>query len=260
MAYNWRRAKSKNNIDVYQILGGENRSSELMAESDDHSNYFPKKISLEDLDSTFFDLIKEGELKLDIDGQVVPVIIMNGERWGEFIQTWKYVDEYDKNMLPPFITILREEVLPGTYIDVKYSVPNRKTFQYSKVQTFKDGKLGYDIYKIAQPVAVDILYRITFFSSYLEDTNRFFEKYLTAFADRQVYVRVNGHFMPVVVDDQGEDDIVEDIDSQRLFVKNYGLKLTGYIQNDTEFEKVEAVNRIGFTTEFTGDPNTKESN
>lgn len=255
---NWRKAKAKNNIDVYQNLGGEGRSSELMAESDTNSNYFPKGIKIIDLDQAFFELIKEGDLKLDIDGQVVPVIIMTSERWAEFSQTWRYIND-DKNLVPPFITILRETVTEGTYLDVKYSVPNRKTFPYTKVETFKDGKLGYDIYKIPQPVAVDIMYRITFFSNYMSDTNLFFEKYLTAFSNRQLYVRVNGHFMPVIKEDEGEDDIVEDIDNQRLFVKNYGLKLTGYIQNEEEFEKVEAVNRIFTSTEFSGEKSTKET-
>ena len=255
---NWRLAKAKNNIDVYQKVGDENRSSELMTESDEHSNYFPKKIDIMSLDQAFFELIKEGDLKLIIDGQIVPVIIMTSERWAEFSQTWRYINE-DKNMIAPFITILRESVTDGTYLDVKYSVPNRKTFQYTKIQTFKDGKLGYDIYKIPQPVPVDIMYRITFFSNYMSDTNSFFEKYLTTFTNRQLYIRVNGHFMPVLKEDEGEDDIVEDIDNQRLFVKNYGLKLTGYLQNDEEFEKIEAVNRIFTSTEFSGERSTKET-
>jgi hypothetical protein len=250
--YNWRKAKKKNNIDVYQKLGDENRQSELMAESDEKTNYFPKAIEIEDLDIAFFDLIREGELKLDIDGQVVPVIIMNSERWAEFTQTWKYTND-DKNMVPPFITILRESVTEGTYIDVKYSIPNRMHFPYMKVQTFKDGKLGYDIYKIPQPVAVDIMYNVSFFSNYIQDTNMFYKKYLTAFSGRQVYIRPNGHFMPVVKEDDGQEDLVQDIDDQRLFVKIFNLKLTGYIQNDEEFEKVEAINRIFMSTEVSGD-------
>lgn len=256
--YNWRKAKNKNNIDVYGKIGDANRSSELMAESDEKTNFFPKGIHIEDLDLSVFTMIKEGELKLDIDGQVVPVIIMNSESWAEFSQTWSLLNE-DKNLLPPFLTIKRDSVKAGTYLDVKYSIPNRLQFPYMHVPIFKDGKEGYEIHKISQPVAIDIIYEIRFFSNYLEDTNRFYEKYYTQFSGRQLYVRPNGHFMPLILEDENKEDIVDDIESQRLFVRIFNLKLTGYIQDETEFTKIEAINRVALNTKFVESKDLKKS-
>lgn len=247
--YNWRKAKNKNNIDVYEKFGDKNRSSDLMAESDEKTNFFPKGIHIEDLDLAVFDIIREGELKLDIDGSVVPVIIMNSESWAEFSQTWSLLND-DKNLLPPFLTIKRDKLEIGTYLDVKYSIPNRMQFPYMKVPIFKDGKKGYEIHKISQPVPIDIHYEIRFFSNFMEDTNRFYEKYFTAFSGRQVYVRPNGHFMPLLLDDEMEEDIVDDIDNQRLFVRVFKLKLTGYLQDEKEFTKIEAINRVNFKTKM----------
>lgn len=248
----WRTKKVKNNINVYQKHEGPNRSSELMAESDTNSNYFPKAIEIIDIDKEFFNLVKEGQLKLVIDGEEVPTFIMNGEKWAEFTQTYKIFDD-DKNIAPPFLTIKREKILQGTYLDVKYSVPNKKKFEYCRVKTFKNGVIGYDIYNISQPSAIDILYNISFFSTYMEDLNKFYEKYISSYSDRQLYINVNGHFFPTTIDDEGlDDDTTDDIDDNKLFIKSFIIRVQGYLQNDEDFEIIEALNRVFIATELNG--------
>ncbi len=249
MAYNWRKAKIKNNIDVYQNNGGANRRSELMAESDVKSNYFPKGIEIEDIDRECFELFKNGELNFIVDGKKVDTLIMSRERWAEFEQTWKMVDD-DNNIPMPYVTVRRSDVKKGSYLDVKYTIPNRKHFPYLTVPTYKDGIHGFDKYMIPQPTPIDIVYEITFFTRYMRDVNRFYTRYLNSYSNGQLYINVNGHFMPTLMeDDFSEEDTMDDIEGDRFYKKSITIICKGYLQDETEFKKVESINRIGLITE-----------
>ena len=250
MAYNWRKAKSKNNIDVYNNFGGMDRRSELMAESDTHTNYFPKGIEIEDIDRECFNLFMNGELSFNVEGEKVKSIIMSKERWAEFEQTWSMMDD-DGNVPMPYVTIRRSDVKRGTYLDVEYSIPNRKTFPYLTVPTYKDGIHGFDKYMIPQPIPIDIYYEITFFTRYMGDVNRFYTRYLTSYSNQQLYVNVNGHFMPTTMEeDFSEEDTMDDIEGDRFYKKSITIICKGYLQDEKEYKKVEAINRVGLIMEI----------
>lgn len=246
--------KLKNDTKVYKEKEGRERVEEIMQNSDQKSLYLPKSISIKDIDDHFFQMIDNGVLKLSLDGYKdrtdVPTIFMTNERWGEFSKTWKYVD-IDKNLPPPYITVRRETIEPGTYIGVKYNIPNNKTFSYIKVPTFKDRIQGYDIYKIPQPTAIDITYDVRLFTKYLVDVNDFYSLYLKNYASRQLYLNVNGHYFTTLLDDNFDnEDSVEDIDGDKYLVKIFNITVKGYLIDERDFIKIEAINRIVKTTEI----------
>ena len=61
----------------------------------------------------------------------------------------------------PFITLRRSEPPKyGTNANVKYRIAQYKKFTYVKVPTFDNGIHGMEIYKIPQPIPLDLMYEI----------------------------------------------------------------------------------------------------
>ena len=240
--------KKKNNINVYKKKEGKYRVEELMGMSDYKSTYLPKKISIEDIDGSIYDLINDGALKLTIDGNEVPVIFMTNERWGEFSKTWKYLDD-DKNVLPPFITLKVMDIQRGTYLEERYTIPQKKRFTYLKVPTFEDGAYGFDIYKIPQPTAIDITYEVRLLTRYKEDVNTFIEMYFNRYTDGQYYININGHYINTSMVDTSPDN-KEDVDGEKFYMQIVNLKVKGYLQNPEDFEVTKSINRIFNVTEI----------
>jgi len=245
--------KLKNDTKVYKEKVGVERVEEIMMNTDHKSLYLPKTINFEDIDTHFFNLVKDGVLKLTLDGyknrDEIPTIFMTNERWAEFSKTWKYVDD-DKNLAPPYITVRRETVKPGTYAGVKYNIPNNKTFSYIKVPTFKNKIEGFDVYKIPQPTAIDISYDVRLFTKYVLDVNEFYNLYFKSFASRQLYLNVNGHYFSCILEDNSDDDSIEDIDGDKYLVKIFNITVKGYLIDEKDFVKIEAINRIIKVTEI----------
>jgi hypothetical protein len=244
-----KRVKYDNN--VYKPKEGNERIEELMEMSDEKSTFLPKGITIEDIDKEVITTIKEGGLSFDIRGNVVPVIFMNDERWASFSKTWMLSDG-DSNISTPFIVIKRSVPKRGTYLDTKYSTPNRKEYQYTKVPTFENGKLGYDIYKIPQPTPVDIDYNVKFFAKHIADVNTFVKTYLKSFTDSQYYINVNGHYFPMYSQENDQEDTVTDVKGDRYFAPSFSLLAKGYLQDPEDFTKEKAINRIFKSMEVGG--------
>ena len=93
----------------------------------------PKSVLHADLDLGMLDFVKS-ELPITLQGKEVPVIkqILTTQRWGEFTNTWEFVDG-DENVKLPFVCVVRRpDVQFGTNPSLQYTIPNRKTFHYAK--------------------------------------------------------------------------------------------------------------------------------
>ncbi len=248
--------RNKNNINAYPDKQGAERVDELMANTDFKSTFLPKSIRIEDIDIAFQELIKNGDLKLNLEFYSnlpeVPLIFMNTERWSLFAKTWAFTDE-NKNIGFPFLVVRQVEIAKGTYLGNSSHIPQNKTFNYVKVPTYKDQILGYDIYKIPQPTPIDIVYEIRFFTKYTRDKNRFYELYFKRFGSLQSYIFINGHPFAVLLEDEIGDEDSLDINSERIIVKIVKLRVTAYLQDENDFEKVEAVKRVITMGEISGE-------
>lgn len=241
----------KRNINITPPKVGQKRIDQLLNDTDPKTSFLPSGILIKDLEIGMRDFIRE--LNFTLDGEKVPVVFLPGERWSEFAKTWKYLDQ-DKNVVMPLITVRRlEPPQPGTSVITKYTIPGRKTFTYVKVPTFDGTYRGVDLYKIPQPVPVDIKYEVRLFSHYIQDINKFGELILGDFSSRQSYTKVKGRYIPIVLDNISDESTIENFDEDRYYNQVYSFTMMGYIQDEQEFEISKGAKKVIIMTEIDGD-------
>lgn len=213
---------------------GMDRIEKLLLDTDKNTKYLPRTVDLKNLDMAMLDFVKNGNMKLVLDGKEVPTFYLSNERWGEFQKTWKYSDG-DKNVVTPFITIRRARKEKGTRIGGQARVAQGRVFRYLDVPISEDGEIINLRLKMPEPVNVDLTYDIRLFTKYQIDVNKYDEQTLRNFASIQEYVFVKGNPMPILLDSMDEENTVENIDGDRYFVTSYKLKLLGFLQDEKEF-------------------------
>lgn len=242
--------KKKNNISVYQGKQLTERRQELLDRITKSDSYLPDSILHDDLDLGMLDFVKD-KFKVISDGEQIPVIpkILTIQRWGEFTNTWNFSD-LDGNAKLPFISVIRRpDVQPGTNPSLQRTIPDRQQFYYASVPTWNGTQMGADIYRIPQPVAIDITYDISIVCAKFRDLNKFNQIVLQKFSSRQSYTTVKGHYIPIVLDSI-EDNTPVELDSRRFYVQNYKFTLLGFIIDEEEFEVKPAVSRLFLMNEF----------
>jgi hypothetical protein len=254
--------KKKKDINITPSPSGNKAVSSLLDQTDEHSTFLPSSINLRDLDSGINELFMNGELLINLPRKVItdnietmvdsptPVVFMTNERWGEFSKTWKYVDK-DKNLSTPFITIRRTGKSRGTHSITKYGIPHRKTFVYKKNIQWDGEKLSYVLYKIPQPIPVDLTYDVKFFTKYMAYGNKMDELILRTFDSRQHYINIKGHYFPVLLEGMEEQNTIDDVEGDRMYTTTYTLKLLAYLQFESEFEIVETTRSTIIVTKNT---------
>jgi len=221
--------------------GFEQRQSIL----DDIANkgtYLPKGILHEDMDGEIINYLNN-DIDLSLAGEKVPVIFLSAQRWAEFSKTWQYTD-IDKNIKLPFITIVRKpDAQQGTNYAGSFNIPGRPTFTYMKIPTWDGNRKGYDMYKIPQPVSVDIMYEVRLFCNRMRDLNLMNRKMLTSFSALEKYIKVNGHPIPLILDSVGDESSISNLDERKYYVQLFTIKMMGYLLDEDDFVITPAINR-----------------
>ena len=242
--------KKKNNISIYQKNELVDRRQELLDKITQGDSYLPDSVLHDDLDLGMLEFVKEN-FKVVSDGDVIPIIpkILTLQRWGEFTNTWD-ISDLDGNIKIPFVSVIRKpDVQPGTNPSLQRTIPDRQQFHYASVPTWNGTQMGADIYKIPQPVAVDISYEVTILCTRFRDLNKFNQIVLQKFSSRQSYTTVKGHYVPIVLDSV-EDNTPVDIEARRFYLQNYKFTLLGFLIDEEEFEVKPAVSRLFLMNEF----------
>jgi len=256
--------KRKNNINVYNKvteLGKDvtdNRQS-LLDRITKSDSYLPDSLYHDDLDMGMLDFVKENFIVVT-DGDQIPIIpkILTLQRWGEFTNNWQFSDD-DGNVKLPFIAVVRKpEVQPGTNPVTQRTIPDRMSFYYASVPTWNGTKMGADIYKIPQPVAVDISFDVTIVCTKFRDLNKFNKKVLQKFSSRQAYTSIKGHYVPIILETITDSSPMETLEGRRFYIQTYKFLLLGYIIDSEEFEVKPAIDRAILMTEFIGTNNFKK--
>jgi hypothetical protein len=234
---------------------GEERVRELLEDTDSKTVFLPESISIIDLDAEIVDVLNNGALSVTSDSRKerVPAFLFGAEKWSEFAKTWQFTDD-DKNIVFPIITIRKTETKFGSRLgENRHFISNKKTYEYTRVpvRDANNGVIGYEIYKIPNPTPIDINYEIRMFSDFSRDMNKFDEKFMRQFQDRQFYINVKGHYMPIFL--QGSSDESEtDIEKTNYLIKIHNITLRGFILDENDFEVVRANQRIVKITEIDG--------
>jgi hypothetical protein len=245
-----KHAKYSNKVFITKTK--ESRVDELLNDTDEKTVYLPSSISIADLDQEIVRQLNEDRLMTISESKksVIPAILFGNEKWSEFSKTWKYVDD-DKNVVLPIISIKKIDTVFGSRLgDNRYFISNKKNFQYRKVPIqLENNKIGYEIYKVPNPTPIDITYEIKLFTNFSRDLNAFNTLFIRSFQDAQFYISVKGQYMPIFMESNG-DDSVDDVDSNSLIVRNFNIKLKGFIYIEEEFEVIQANNRVIQITEI----------
>jgi hypothetical protein len=242
--------KRKNNIQVYGKIENEEgsiigRRKELLERITKSDTYLPDSVLHDDLDLGMLDFVKEN-FKVVSDGNQIPIIpkILTIQRWGEFTNNWTFSDD-DGNIKLPFVAIVRKpDVQFGTNPAVQRTIPDRREFFYASVPTWDGNQLGADIYKIPQPIAVDITFDVTIVCTKFRDINKFNKVVLQKFSSRQSYTSVKGHYIPIVLDRIEDNTPMDTLDGRRFYIQNYTFTMLGFLIDEEEFEVKPAINRI----------------
>lgn len=231
---------------VFTTPTGNKRVDDLLFDTDPKTTYLPEGIEIIDLDTQILEEITKGRLSTISASkkQTIPTFMLGAEKWGEFAKTWQLTDN-DKNIEFPVITLRKTDTKYGTRLgEERYFNSNINTYQYKKIPTMDNiGRIGYEIYKVPNPTPIDIIYEIRLFSHFMEDVNRFDENFIRKFQDGQYYIKIKGNYMPVFLESNGEDNVL-DIDKNNYYVRYYNIILKGFILNIQDFQTIKATDRI----------------
>ena len=236
--------KIKKDISLSPVKSGDERRVELLDDINRDGTYLPKSILHADLDRGFLDFVKNN-LKTVVDGKIVPVvdILITTQNWAQFTQTWNF-NNLDKNVEPPIITTVRTpEVKYGTLPSLRYNIPNRKQLYYAAVPNFNNGRKGYDVYTIPQPVPVDIKYSVKIVCNRMRELNSFNKNVIENFASRQAYTIIKGHYIPITLDEVNDESVM-DMEKRKYYIQTYNFTLQGFLIDEDEFEVKPAVSRM----------------
>jgi len=205
--------------------------------------YLPKSLLHADLDRGFLDFVKE-KFKITSEGKNIPVvdILITTQNWSQFVETWDF-QNIDKNLEPPFLTVIRSpEVKYGNNPAVMYNIPNRRMYYYMEVPTWDGNRVGADIYKIPQPVPIDIKYSVAIICNRMREVNTLNQRVMETFASRQAYQTINGHYIPII-NDGFADESVMDLEKRKYYVQKYDFTMMGFLIDENEFEVSPAISR-----------------
>jgi len=236
-----KKIKKKIDLSPQKILM--ERREELLEYIQEDGTFLPKSVLHADLDRGMLDFVKN-DLQISLEGEKVnPIdIIITTQNWSQFTESWNFQD-LDNNIRPPFIATVRQpDVKYGSNPSLQYTIPNRKQFYYAKVPTWDGQRKGMDIYKIPQPVPVDITFNVKFFCTKMRHLNEFNKIVMQTFTSRQTYTNVKGHFVPIILNNVSDESVL-DIEKRKYYIQNYEFLMMGFLIDENEFEISPAITR-----------------
>jgi hypothetical protein len=236
--------KIKKNIHLTESKILLERRQELVDKINKDGTYLPKSLLHADLDGGFLDFVKN-ELRLVVEGKVVPTVdvLITTQNWAQFTQTWDF-QTIDKNVDLPFISVVRTpEVKYGTNPTVLYTITNRRQYFYVQVPTWDGQRSGIDVYKIPQPVPVDITFQVKIVCNRMRELNAFNKIVIEKFSSLQAYQIIKGHYIPIKMTNI-TDESVMDVEKRKYYIQSYEFLMMGFLIDENEFEVSPAVNRV----------------
>lgn len=236
--------KNITHIGKYQGVYGNNVRKQYQKTILHNAPIFPKPLEYDDIDNAVFEFVDK-EIVLSINGNLVPTYTLySNQRFSEYSQMWEHSDEYG-NLYLDFKTVNRDKN-PGFGQNQGglWNIPgNRKYTLLQREVLEKNGAESYETYTMRQPYAVDLQYTINFVTTTVENLNLFNQKLNKLFSARQHYIRPNGHFIPMVLDEIS-DETSYSISDRKFFVQSASIKLMAYIIEKEDFEVKKYPKRI----------------
>lgn len=239
-------SKPKKYIRNYKLVPekqGPKRRQEILNNISNKGTFLPRGVEIEDMDKAFLDSV-DTDMEITIEGEKVPVFLLNSQRWAELSKTFDFTNEF-KSLKIPFISVVRRpDIQPGTNHAGNWNIPQgNKTYTYMKVPTWDGNQKGMDIYKIPQPTSVDLTYEVRLFCDRMSELNKLHKVIQLLFQSRQHYINVKGHPMPVHLEAVSDESTMNDFENRRFYVQSFEMKLLGYLLNEDDMEVKPAIKR-----------------
>jgi hypothetical protein len=79
----------------------------------------------------------------------------------------------------------------------------------------------------------------------MQDTNVSYESFLSnLFQNGYRYINMNGHWIPIELNDSSEENTMDDITADRRFQIIYNITLHGKIVDPTKFVKKQSITKV----------------
>ena len=197
---------------------------------------FPKPLEYDDIDKAVFDFVDK-QIDIVIDGELIPTYTLySNQRFSEYTQMWEHSDEFG-NLYLNFKTVNRDKnpSFGGNQGEL-WNIPGQRKYILLQREVLEDnGTESYEIHTMKQPYAVDLTYTINFITTTVDNLNQFNQKINKLFAARQCYIRPNGHFIPMVIDEIS-DETTYSISDRKFYAQAVTIKLMAYIIEKDDFE------------------------
>jgi hypothetical protein len=225
----------KNRLRLFDRSYGKTRRENLAKEVLQDNTPLPKPVEYSDIDKEFEKWVDE-DLSISYEGERIPTyMLLSNQRFSEYLQSWGSVDE-KRNFLLNFKAITRENNPKlGSLNGDSRNIPGDVTFLMKRVSAVdKAGRKYYIDYKVKQPIPMDFSYTISLITNKYELLNMFNMKVNEKFKAINCYIRPNGHFMPMKLEDIS-DESEYSIDNRQFYSQSYNITVMGYIMPEDSF-------------------------
>lgn len=228
--------KYRENVNLNpDVNTGNNRRFEIQSDAMQNNLIFPNTLTYEDADTAFKKFV-EDQIKIIVDGKPIPTFTLySGQRFSEYTQTWKHVDEND-NLILNFKTIFRSPNPNGGKLQGGlWNIPGQRRYTIMTREVLdENGTESIEYYSMLQPYCVDLTYRVSFFTPLYQNLNIFNSIINKLFKARQCYVQANGYYLPMIIN-QIEDETTYTIDDRKYFAQVAEITMMAYIIDKEDF-------------------------
>lgn len=231
--------KYLNHLDFERNAVGNERRYEMLSDILRNGTFTPKTVLYPDIDRTFREWV-ENELKISYNNKVLPTMVMySNQRFTEYSQTWQYTDE-NKNLILNFKTIRRDNNPEyGKIQDGLWNIPGNRFYLMKREVVLDDnGSESFLDLEMRQPMAIDIIYHVSIFTTNFETINDFNILINDKFKARQAYISPNAHYMPMNLEGISDRSSYE-INDRQYYSQEYTIKVNGYVLQKEDFRVSE---------------------
>lgn len=215
-----------------------------------HADFLPKPLTYEDIDRSFKEWVEN--IEIIQDGKKLPTMVLySNQRFSEYMQTWQYTDE-NNNVRLNFKTVTRENNPGhGTILGDTYNIPGNRFYTLRSINALDESGKKYRIdYKMRQPSAVDLKYKVSIMTNRYVVINEFNEIVNRLFNAMQSYICPNGHYMSIILDNFS-DESEYNISDRQFFSQSFNVTVKGYIIREEDLRVEE--NPVAAVICFEGD-------
>ena len=202
---------------------------DLMIEPLEDRTPLPKTLEYKDIDIAFKEWVDTALGIAYEDKKIETIALFTNQRFSEYMQSWQYADE-NRNMLLNFKVITRENnPKKGTIQGGFANIPgDRFYFIQRNLMEDKNGRHYFLDYKMKQPFAVDLIYKLSIVTNKYELLNEFNTLVNDKFKAIQCYICPNGHYLPMTLENISDESNYS-INDRMFFSQSFDIKVAAYI-------------------------------